>query len=220
MDILNAGLSFAYNPGLRTADRELIVHHAAGNGSVEAVHRQHLQNGWCGIAYHYYVRKDGSVWYGRPEAWKGGHTLNHSQALGVCFEGNFETEAMGAAQRLAGRALVADIAARYPGIAIRRHREVNATACPGGHFPFEEILEDDMTYDQFKDYLAQYEAETVYRTAEDLPEWGRSTVEKLMAMGLIEGYEGELNISYDLLRVLVVNDRAGLYEGEKGRTET
>lgn len=50
-----------------------------------------------------------------------------------------------------------------------------------------------------------------YQTVEELPEWGKATVCKLIANGVIAGVSGGLDISLDMLRVLVWNDRAGLY---------
>jgi len=52
----------------------------------------------------------------------------------------------------------------------------------------------------------------VYKTLADIPDWGRPTVQKLVSKGLIEGFSGALNISNDMLRIIVLNDRAGLYK--------
>lgn len=51
-----------------------------------------------------------------------------------------------------------------------------------------------------------------YKTLEDIPAWGKPTVEKLVNKKAIQGDEnGNLNISNDLLRILVIHDRLGLY---------
>ena len=52
----------------------------------------------------------------------------------------------------------------------------------------------------------------VYNTVDEVPSWGKETVEKLVAKGALKGTGGGLNLSYDLLRVLVINDRTGLYD--------
>ena len=121
----------------------IVLHHAAATECIaEDIHRWHLANGWAGIGYHYLVRKDGSIHRGRPEDTVGAHALNsNSISVGVCFEGNFETETMPDLQLTAGAELVADLMRRYQlGVnAIRGHRDVNATACPGSNFPFEAI---------------------------------------------------------------------------------
>lgn len=52
-----------------------------------------------------------------------------------------------------------------------------------------------------------------YKTLEDIPAWGKPTVEKLVNKKAIQGDEnGDLNISNDLLRILVIHDRLGLYD--------
>ena len=126
----------------RTETKHIIIHHAAvKNASAQAIHAGHLANGWFGIGYHYYVRKNGEVFTGRPEDTQGVHTGNmNGCSIGVCFEGNFEEEEMPEAQLNAGRELIADLRARYKDAEISRHRDWNATACPGKNFPFEEML--------------------------------------------------------------------------------
>lgn len=63
------------------------------------------------------------------------------------------------------------------------------------HLPREEV--DDVT---------------IYKTLADVPAWGRPTVEKLLEKGYLEGTGDGLNLEHNMLRVLVINDRAGLYD--------
>ena len=47
---------------------------------------------------------------------------------------------------------------------------------------------------------------------ENMPEYARPTIQKLVEKGLLKGNEnGELGLTNDLLRMLVINDRAGVY---------
>lgn len=102
-----------------------------------------------------------------------------------------------------------------------RHYDVTHKNCPA---PFvenaaawqdfkrrltEEV--DDMTADEVKNLIAQ--SKTVYNTTASVPEWGRATVEKLTRKGWLkgEGGSGGLNLPEEVLRVLVINDRAGIY---------
>jgi len=142
MNIIETSYKWAYIPGNRITTTHLILHHAAAYfASAQTIHGWHLGNGWAGIAYHYYVRKDGSIYRGRPEYWSGGHTSNWNHcSIGICFEGNFDAETMPAAQAKAGAVLVANIKTRYPGIIVGRHRDYNSTVCPGRNFPFYEIV--------------------------------------------------------------------------------
>ncbi len=78
---------------------------------------------------------------------------------------------------------------------------------------------DDVTEARVKE-IAQKEAndmvykyrDKVYNKISEVPDWGRKTVQKLYDKGILKGTDKGLEISETLLRVLVVNDRAGLYE--------
>lgn len=122
----------------------IILHHAAGNLSPDDIHKIHLGNGWAGIGYHFYVRKDGTIYRGRPIESTGAHVSNYnSQCLGICFEGNFEKEQMSTEQLNAGKELIAYLKGVYPNALVRRHKDLNATACPGRYFPFDDIVNGD-----------------------------------------------------------------------------
>ncbi len=120
----------------------IILHHAAlVSCSADDIHRIHVNNnGWAGIGYNFYVRKDGSVYRGRPVDTVGAHCENYnSRSVGVCFEGNFEKETMCDVQRRAGNELVCYLKKLYPGAKVKKHSNFNSTACPGMKFPFDEI---------------------------------------------------------------------------------
>lgn len=138
--------NYTWNGALtkRTTTDRIILHHAAGNGTAESIHKYHVSLGWKGIAYHYYVRKDGTIYRGRPEDTVGGHTSGYnSRSIGICAEGNFETDVMSNAQRDAIRELVLDIRTRYPDTQTIKHKDVAATACPGKNYPFDYIAAAD-----------------------------------------------------------------------------
>ena len=46
---------------------------------------------------------------------------------------------------------------------------------------------------------------------DNMPEWARPTIQKLADKGLLKGGENGLNLTEELMRLLVINDRAGLY---------
>ena len=142
MNIIKPTYKWAYALTQRPQTTHLIIHHvAAESATAEGIHAYHLSLGWAGIAYHFLVRKDGSVYAGRPIDKQGGHTvgMNHS-SIGICFEGNFDTEYMTETQLKAGQELIAYIVGLYPSIIITRHGDFNATACPGKNFPFGAMV--------------------------------------------------------------------------------
>lgn len=135
--------TYKWKNGLTKRNRTdyIILHHMAGNGSADDIHRIHLGNGWTGIGYHFYVRKDGSIYRGRPIDTVGAQCSNYNSiSIGVCFEGNYETESvMPDAQKKAGQEIVAYLKEMYPSAYVKQHKNFNSTACPGKNFPFDEI---------------------------------------------------------------------------------
>ena len=76
---------------------------------------------------------------------------------------------------------------------------------------------EDMTEQQTraiaKQEIANAEkAKKVYDTVDAVPAWGKATVQKLVNKGFLQGDDqGKLALTTDLLRLLVINDRAHLY---------
>ena len=56
------------------------------------------------------------------------------------------------------------------------------------------------------------EDEVRYQKLSEIPSWGKATVDKLIKQGIIQGNTKGLDLSEDMLRILVYNDRAGLYD--------
>jgi N-acetyl-anhydromuramyl-L-alanine amidase AmpD len=143
VQIYDVGLQFKRAPQKRTTTDYIILHHAAASeASVTSIHNWHLQRGWAGIGYHYYVRKDGSIYRGRDEDTIGAYTDGYnSRSIGICAEGNFEVEAMPDAQKQAIIELLRELKQRYPNVQIKRHKDFANTACPGRNYPFNDIIE-------------------------------------------------------------------------------
>lgn len=128
----------------QTTDCVVLHHAAAKSASPDDIHRAHLARGWSGIGYHYYIRKDGTIYRGRPEKMTGGHCEGENyHTIGICFEGNFMDETMPDKQLEAGRWLLDDIRKRHPNIHVVRHKDLNSTSCPGTHYPFDKMTEVD-----------------------------------------------------------------------------
>lgn len=141
MKIIESGISFR---GLSNRSRttRIILHHAAAvTCSVQDIQRWHLERGWAGIGYHFFVKKDGSIYRGRPENTVGAHVTGaNADSIGICFEGNYDKEAsMPQAQINAGKELVAHLKAAYRINTVKGHRDVGASSCPGRYFPFNEV---------------------------------------------------------------------------------
>ena len=140
MHIIDTNFNYSGTLTKRSSTNYIILHHRAGDGDVNSIHSQHLGQGYAGIGYHFYVRKDGSVYRGRPVNTIGAHCLNYNRvSVGVCFEGNFENEQMSVLQLNAGTELVKYLKGLYPNASIVGHKDLMSTACPGRNFPMEKI---------------------------------------------------------------------------------
>lgn len=68
---------------------------------------------------------------------------------------------------------------------------------------------------EFKQQLVENgdEDEMIYNYIDkNMPEWARPTIQKLVDKGLLKGNEkGELGLNDTMLKIFVINDRAGLY---------
>lgn len=235
VEIVETGLDFS-SLSERSYTDMVVIHHTGCNdidASAEQIHGWHINNGWAGIGYHYVIRKDGTIERGRPEWAIGSHAYGeNSHTIGIHLSGDFEQAEPTAEQLDRCGALVADICDRY-GIPIDRdhvvgHGELMATSCPGRNV---QALLDDGTitgkavyyYNQSHGLTEAVEAPEQdggnqggrsmerFNTVESVPEWARSTVERMISKGLLNGNGASLDLSLDMLRIFVINDRAGLY---------
>lgn len=143
VQVIDRDLKFTGPFTPRSKTDTIVLHHAAAKScTVEDVHRWHLNNGWSGIGYHYFVSKLGGIYQGRPENVWGAHSAGHNAcSIGICAEGDYDIELeMPAPQKESIIALCKDILTRRSGIRIVGHRDLNATLCPGKNYPFDEIV--------------------------------------------------------------------------------
>ncbi len=130
--------------GNRVRTDYIIIHHRAGDGDAQSLHNIHLGNGWAGIGYHFYVRKDGTIYRGRPIDAVGAHcTGKNCVSVGVCFEGSYHIETkMPKRQKESGRELISYLKRVFKCAEIKCHSDFTSTECPGRCFPLEYIVEN------------------------------------------------------------------------------
>lgn len=126
---------------------QIVLHHTASKtATVESIHNGHLANGWAGIGYHFVIRKDGTIYRGRPENAVGSHVKDkNSKSFGICLEGDFDKEHITSAQKKSVVALCAMLMDKYYINKIIKHSDAFSTDCPGKNFPFDEICTDSFT---------------------------------------------------------------------------
>lgn len=102
------------------------------------IDRWHKRRGWSGIGYHYVVKRDGTVERGRPERQIGAHVSGHNRhSIGIVYIGGVDSkgrpkDTRTPAQKVALRAVVETLKARYTAARVRGHRDFPgvAKACP------------------------------------------------------------------------------------------
>jgi len=133
----------------------IVLHHSATEGgsaaSFDAYHRN--QKGWQSLGYHFVIGNgsgtpDGVIEVGpRWSRQKVGAHANSAEynrhGIGICLVGNFEHSLPTEAQIKATKALVVALAERFniEPDRIIGHCDIRegGTACPGRHFPMDEV---------------------------------------------------------------------------------
>lgn len=132
----------------------IVIHHALHPScTAQDIHRWHLDYGWKGIAYHYYIRRDGTIYRGRQEQHEGGHLLGseNKNTIGICLEGvytdykNLTQKTVPDAQMAALVWLIRDIQTRWKIKAIKKHADYPSAKqegkdCPGKYFPWNKLI--------------------------------------------------------------------------------
>lgn len=189
---------------------------------------------------HYIVGLDGEIIQCIPEneiAYCTNQANNYSISIENCHpkaDGKFTDETLKSLIELC-----ADLCKRYnlnPQKDIIRHFDVTGKQCPlyWVNHPMEflnfkndvanKMKEEEIDVEELKKLQTENfelkkrveklesSQEKIFKRLSDMPEWGRYTVKKLVDAGYLQGDEDNLNLSYSTLRLLVINDRAGLYD--------
>ena len=122
--------------------KKIIIHHPEFYGSIEELNSLMRGMGYCMIGYNYYVRKDGSVWQGRPVDVEGANCYGqNNSSIGVCFEGDYDRDkVMPKAQFNSGVELIKYLKETYNIKEVGPHKKYCNTDCPGMYFPIESML--------------------------------------------------------------------------------
>lgn len=119
---------------------EIIIHCSAtkeGNKiSAATIDRWHKDRGWRCIGYHYVVRIDGSIEYGRPVQDIGAHVKGRNKhSIGVCYIGGLDADMEPKDTRTRDQKesllyLLKTLKRLHPNATIHGHREFANKACP------------------------------------------------------------------------------------------
>lgn len=176
MDIIRPVWSWKTKLSTRPYTKYVVLHHAAAKTcTAQQIDNWHKGNGWSGIGYHFFVRKDGSIYEGRPLWAVGAHASGkNNESIGVCAEGDYSVEKeMPKAQKEAIKQILEYIKFCFPSASYAvGHGEVGATGCPGDYYPLAEMKEfyknikkEGLTMTQYEELKKQMQelAENVSR---------------------------------------------------------
>lgn len=100
--------------------------------------------------------------------------------------------------------LVRELMKKYnvPPENVIRHYDVTGKICPA---PFVGA-----GYDQWNEFKEEISMKR-YDKLEDIPNWATATVQRLMDRDILQGNGQGLDLSLDMVRMLVILDRAGMF---------
>ena len=201
----------------------IVIHYTANLGDTAKNNADYFAREVVKASAHYFV-DESEVWQSVPDdriAWHcggglqgaGGHTYygkcKNANSLGVeiCMLDKLGRLRQGSIDNAAK--LVRELMRKYgvPADRVIRHYDVTGKNCPA------PMVSNMTLWRKFKDSLKEDDDMIVYKKPADVPAWGRPTVDKLIRHGSIKpDPDGSVNLSSDLLRMLVINDREGLYK--------
>ncbi len=181
---------------------------------------------WVVNDYHKYYS-----WHCGDGQGKYGITNSNSVGIEMCVnsDGNYEMAFRNTVD--VARKLMEEL--NIPLDRVVRHYDASRKNCPASMNKgdwhkwneFKDLLKEseELTmsqYDELKkmisdlsDKIDRLENPMIYNYIDDnMPEWARPTIQKLVDKGVLKGDGNGLNLTEDLMRMLVINDRDGLYD--------
>ncbi|MBR6401583.1 MAG: N-acetylmuramoyl-L-alanine amidase [Firmicutes bacterium] len=216
--------------------KKIAVHYVGNAGSTAKGNRDYfesLKNGRGVYASsHYIIGLEGEIIQCIPEN-EVSYDTNEANSYSISIEnchpladGKFDQKTLESLKELC-----ADICIRYgldPTKDIIRHYDVSGKRCPlwwvihpQEFVKFKKSVKDMLKGGENMEAIKKLEEEVqslkksrekVYNNIDDIPDWGRDTVNRLMTKGCLKGTDKGLDISETMLRILVINDRAGVYD--------
>ena len=199
--------------GLRGSKiKYIVIHYTAGKNDTAENNGTYFARERVGASAHYFVDET-TVVRSVPDEYIayhcGGNFYYHDKcrngnSIGVEICSKWDGTAYSFAPEAVERAqeLVRQLMEKYD-ISIDRvirHWDVTHKVCPA---PF--VGDRQAAWEEFKGGLI------MYQTIENVPDWARPSIQKLIDKGVLQGDgKGNLNLSGDLTRILVILDRIGL----------
>ena len=207
-----------YTQGRREGIAYLVVHYTGNDGDTARANCTYFAGEHRNASAHYFVDEDGA-WQSVQDgdtAWHCGaasyrHPIcRNANSIGVelCSRKMAGEYGFAALTYANGVALLRQLRAVYqlPKGRVLRHYDVTGKRCPAP-------LVEELRWQSFvSEVEGEEEAPLRYDRIEDVPLWGRETVEKLVERDVLRGTGEGLALTEDIVRLLVLHDRLGLYE--------
>lgn len=207
-----------FTPGRSQKVKYLVIHYTSNNGDTAKNNADYFAREKVGASAHYFcdeseiwqsVKDTDTAWHCGAKTYKHPECRNaNSIGIEICMNdknGNVRQGSIDTAAELA-RYLMKRYGILLANVVM--HNQVTGKNCPA------PMVSDPALWDAFKKSLIKEEDDEVrYKYYDDMPDWAQPTVKKLVDKGYLKGEgNGVLNLSEDTLKVLVINDRAGLYD--------
>ena len=232
MEIVKLHLPKRVNaPGTTIRPRELILHYIGNPGTTARQNASYFAQVNSQTSVHYIVDDGEIIEIIPPDQKSYGTSSREHNERGIQIE-MCHPDASGRISETTLYNVVwlcRELMERYGITEIIRHYDVTGKKCPLWYVNHpeewealkERIVEgeDEMT-EELERRLTAVEAVTVNRMIynyvdENMPEWARGTVQKLMDRGYLRGTDEGLGLDDSMLRILVMLDRAGAFDAEQ-----
>ena len=204
-----------YTQKNRADTKYIVVHYTSNKGDTAKNNADYFAREKVGASAHFFVDEN-EIWESVPEtgvAWHCGATqYKHSEcrnanSIGVeiCMNDRAGKIRKGSIDHAAR--LVRELMQRYqiPPERVLRHYDVTGKYCP------RPMVDNPALWQAFKNQIKETE-EMRYKYYDDMPDWAKPTISKLVKKGYLKGEGGGvLDLSEDAIKLLVINDRAGVY---------
>ena len=206
-----------YSKGRHTTIKYLVLHYTANNGDTAFSNCKYFSGANRNASAHYFVDEKGIyrsvrdmnvAWHcGSMNGYKHKYCRNtNSIGIEMCSRidsnGKFYIKEKTIANAIE---LTKYLMEKYdiPVENVIRHYDVTGKMCPR---PF---VENGKLWLDFRYKLEEEEVKR-YKTIDEVPEWGKATIQLMINKGAFADVKN-LNLSEDMIRMFVFNDRMGMY---------
>lgn len=207
-----------YSKGRHTTIKYLVLHYTANNGDTALSNCKYFSSANRNASAHYFVDEKGIyrsvrdmnvAWHcGSVNGYKHKYCRNtNSIGIEMCSRidsnGKFYIEEETIVNAIE---LTKFLMEKYdiPVDNVIRHYDVTGKMCP------KPFVEDEKLWLDFKDRLEEKEVKR-YNTIDEIPEWGKDVIKLMIDKGAFADIK-TLNLSEDMIRMFVFNNRMGIYK--------